>query len=80
MDTDTWQRINNRPQAVRTHRQELLDATSDAVADAMPGPNASTHEYRQFLNSHAGVITRQLNDDEPGSDPHDNHDTTEGDA
>jgi hypothetical protein len=60
MDTDTWSRINDRPQAVRAHRDELIDATTDAVADAMPAPNASTHSYREFLNSHTGVVTRQL--------------------
>ena len=77
MDTEIWQRIQDRPQAVRAHREAILDATSDAVAEAMPGPNASTYEYRQFCNSHAGVVTRQINDTEPGSDPHDEHDDTE---
>jgi hypothetical protein len=77
MDTDTWDQVKGRPQAVRAHREELLEATSDAVAEAMPGPDASTYEYRQFLNSHAGVVTRQINDDESGSDPHDEHDETE---
>jgi hypothetical protein len=60
MDTDTWDRCKGRPQAVRAHREQVLEATTDAVAEAMPGPNASTYEYRQFLNSHAGVVTRQL--------------------
>lgn len=62
MDTETWHQIKGRPQAVRAHRAEILDATSDAIADKMPAHDASTFEYRQFLNSHAGVVTRQLND------------------
>jgi len=74
MDINTWDRCKDRPQAVRAHREEILEATTDAVAEAMPDPNASTYEYRQFLNSHAGVVTRQINDDEPGSDPHDEYD------
>jgi len=61
MDTELWSRIKTRPQAVREHREAILDATGDSVADAMPAPNASTFEYRQFLNSHTGVVTRQLN-------------------
>jgi hypothetical protein len=77
MDAEIWQRIQDRPQAVRAHREEILEATTDAVAKAMPGPDASTHAYRQFCNSHAGVVTRQINDDEPGSDPHDEYDDTE---
>jgi hypothetical protein len=80
MDTDTWDQINGRPQAVRTHREDILEATTDAVAEAMPGPDDSTHEYRQFLNSHAGVVTRQINDNEPGSDPHNEHGETEVEA
>jgi len=63
MDPDTWNRIKGRPQAVRTHREEILEGTTDAVAEAMPRPDASTYEYRQFLNSHAGVVMRQLDQD-----------------
>lgn len=62
MDAETWAQCNDRPQAVREHREQILDATTDAVAEAMPAPDASTFEYRQFLNSHAGVVTRQLTD------------------
>jgi len=69
MDPDKWQRINDRPQAVRNFREEILEATTDAVAEAMPAPDASTYEYRQFLNSHAGVVTRQLNDGSTDTDP-----------
>jgi len=61
---ELWTRGNNsdRPQFVREHREAILDATTEAVAEAMPAPDASTFEYRQFLNSHAGVVTRQLTD------------------
>jgi len=77
MDAETWQLITDRPQAVRNYREEILEETTDAVAEAMPGPDKSVFEYRQFLNSHAGVVTRQINDSEPGTDPHDEHDETE---
>lgn len=77
MNTEMWDHISGRPQAVRAHREKILEATTDAVAEKMPAPDASTYEYRQFLNSHAGVVTRQINDNEDGSDPHDDHDETE---
>jgi len=80
MDADTWERVKDRPQAVRAHREAILDATTESVAEALPGPDDSTHAYRQFLNSHAGVVTRQINDNESGSDPHDEHDDTEVEA
>jgi len=62
MDAATWRRNSDRPQFVREHREAILDATTDAVAEAMPAPDASTFEYREFLNSHAGVVTRQVTD------------------
>jgi len=80
MDMKTWRAIQDRPQAVRAHREAILEATTDAVAQAMPSPNGGTHAYRQFLNSHAGVVTRQINDTKPGSDPHDEYDEAEVEA
>lgn len=66
MDFDTWQRNKSRPQFVRAHREELADALSDGVVDDLPAPGASTYEYRQFLNSHMGTVTRQLNPENGG--------------
>lgn len=57
---DQWDANKHRPQFVRQYRDEILEHTTDAVAEAMPAPLASTFEYRQFLKSHKGVVTTQL--------------------
>lgn len=78
--TDLWDRIKDRPQAVREHREVLADNLSDSVAAELPAPDDSPFAYRQFLNDYKGTVTRQLNDDEPGTDPTDDADVTEADA
>jgi hypothetical protein len=71
------QRNSDRPQFYRAHRDEFADHLSDTTAEKMPNPDASTFAWRQWLESHRGVITRQLNDDADGTDPTDDADETE---
>jgi len=71
MDAETWERIKDRPTAVREHRDTVADAVSDSVAAELPAPDDSPFAYRQFLNDYKGTVTRQVNDDEPGTDPTD---------
>jgi hypothetical protein len=78
MDRETlfelWDRNKDRPQFVRAHRDEFAEHLSETTARHLPAPDASTFEYRQFINDYAGVVTRQLNDDAGGTDPTDDAD------
>ena len=73
MDRETlfelWDRHKDRPQFVRAHREEFAEHLSETTAGHLPAPDASTFEYRQFLNDYAGVVTRQLNDAAEGTHP-----------
>lgn len=87
MDRETlfehWQRNKDRPQFIRAHREAFVEHLSDTTAGHLPAPDASTYEYREFLNSYKAPVTRQLNDDADGSDPHDDAEdgeTTKADA
>jgi len=64
---DRWQANNHRPTWVRENRDELNDATELSE----PVPDGSVFEIRRWLERYKGTVTRQLNDDEPGTDPHD---------
>jgi len=69
---EAWQRGGkDRPQFVRNYRETLVEHLSDGVVDALPGPNGTTLEYREFLNSYKGTVTRQLNDETDETDPQD---------
>lgn len=67
---DLHKRNGDRPQFYREHRDAFAEHLSETTAAKLPDPDASTFEWRQFINSHKGVITRQLqesnqeNDDE----------------
>jgi hypothetical protein len=74
------QRNSDRPQFYREHRDEFADHLSDTTANKMPSPDASTYEWRQWLEDHRGVVTRQLNDSVDGTDPTDEADETEVEA
>jgi hypothetical protein len=63
---DLWDRIKDRPQAVREHRDDLADHVSESVAAALPGPGDSAFAYRQFLNDYKGTVTRQLTEGDEG--------------
>ena len=64
---DLWSRDRNkqRPQFLRAHRDAFAEHLSDTTAGKLPDPDASTFEYRQFLEAHKGAITKQLKADEP---------------
>lgn len=66
---ELWERNKDRPQFVREYRDAIAEHTSDGVT--LPPADGSTFKYREFLNDYKGTVTRQLNDDEPGTDPHD---------
>jgi hypothetical protein len=74
------QRNGDRPQFYREHRDAFAEHLSDTTAAKLPDPDASTFEWRQFVERHKGTITRQLNDTEDGTDPTDDADTTEVEA
>ena len=84
MDRETLyelhQRNGDRPQFYREHRDAFAEHLSDTTAQKLPDPDASTFEWRQFIEKHRGVITRQLNDSEDGTDPTDADDETEVEA
>jgi len=74
---EEWQANNDRPAWVRNRREEIHEHTdtSDEI------PNGSLFEVRQWLQSYKGTVTRQLNDDEGGTDPTDSaENTTTADA
>jgi hypothetical protein len=73
-------RNTDRPQFYREHRDEFAAHLSETTANKMPSPDASTYEWRQWLESHKGTVTRQLNDSEDGTDPTDEADETEVEA
>lgn len=58
---EEWERNKTRPQYVREHQDDLKEHLTDGVIQSMPAPDASAFEWRQFLNSHMGAVTRQLN-------------------
>lgn len=72
---ELWERNGNkdRPQFVREYRESIDEHTTDGVA--LPAPEASTHAYRQFLNSYKGTVTGQLSSDDGETT---NGDDTEG--
>ncbi|AFH22458.1 hypothetical protein OSG_eHP27_00030 [environmental Halophage eHP-27] len=63
---EIWQRNKDRPQFVREYREELQEHTTDGVE--WPAPDASTFEYRQFLNRSKGTVTRQLGETTTGEE------------
>lgn len=65
---EEWERNKDRPQWVRNHQDNLKDYLTDGVVESMPAPDASAFEWRQFLNSHMGSVTRQLNPETGDSD------------
>jgi hypothetical protein len=73
-------RNGDRPQFYREHRDEFAEHLSDTTAQKLPDPDASTFEWRQFVERHKGTITRQLNDSADGTDPTDDAETTEVEA
>jgi len=60
---ELWQQGKNkdRPQFLRQYREEFVEHLSDSVVENLPAPDASTFEYRQFLNDYKGTVTAQLN-------------------
>ena len=62
-------RNKHRPAVVRTHREAFVEHTE--TSDAVPDTEASLAEFRDWLDRYRGTITRQLNDDTEGTDPHD---------
>jgi hypothetical protein len=72
---ELWARNNDRPQFVRNYHDAFQEHLSDTTAGHLPDPDASTFAYRQFLNDYKGTVTRQLNDESPGSDPQDTEET-----
>jgi hypothetical protein len=74
------QRNSDRPQFYREHRDAFEEHLSDTTANKMPSPDASTFAWREWLENHRGVITRQLNDESEGTDPTDAADETEVEA
>jgi hypothetical protein len=70
-----WDRNKDRPAFVREHREEIHDHTDTSE----PIPDGSLAEVRHWLDSYKGTVTRQLNDDSPGTDPQDAETTTDGD-
>jgi len=71
---ELWQRHNDRPAFVREYREELMAHLS--VDDPIPESD-SLAQIRDWMNRYAGTVSRQLNDDSDGSDPHDAETTTE---
>lgn len=57
---ELWSRNNDRPQFVREYRDAFAEHLSETTAGHLPAPDASTFEYRQFLNQYKGAVTRQL--------------------
>jgi hypothetical protein len=73
-------RNTDRPQFYRAHHDALEEHLSETTASKMPSPDASTFAWREWLEDHRGVITRQLNDTVEGTDPQDTADETEVEA
>lgn len=71
-----WKAHSDRPAWVMENREALEDHidTSDPIPE-----NGSLYEIRQWLARFKSTVTRQLNDDEPGTDPHDDAETPEAD-
>lgn len=68
---ELWQANKDRPAFVLEHREELADHTDTSD----PIPTSSIYEVRQWLKNYSGTVTRQLNDDEDGTDPTDDADS-----
>ena len=66
----------DRPAFVRQHRQAIMEHTN---TDA-PIPAGSLAEVRRWLDRYKGTVTRQLNDDADGTDPHDAESDTDADT
>lgn len=73
--SELWERNGNkdRPAFVREHR-DALHAHTDTTD---PIPEGSLSEVRLWLNRYKSTVTRQLNDDTAGTDPHDDADDGE---
>jgi hypothetical protein len=63
-----WQRNKDRPAFVREYRDELHEhiSTEEEIPDS-----DSLKAVREWLGRYKGTVTRQLNDDVDGTDPHD---------
>jgi hypothetical protein len=62
-----WQRNKDRPVWVRKN----ADAIEEHTDTSDPVPDGSVFEIRRWLDKYKPVVTRQLNDDSEGTDPHD---------
>jgi hypothetical protein len=63
---EAWQRNKDSPQFARNYSEELRAYLSDGVTSGMPSPDASTFQWRQWLEAKRGVVTRQLNPENGG--------------
>jgi hypothetical protein len=68
-----WDRNKDRPAFVREHREAIHGHTETSD----PIPDGSLAEVRRWLESYKGTVTRQLNDESPGTDPQDAETTTD---
>jgi hypothetical protein len=69
---DLWERNKDRPAFVREYADEIEQHTDTAD----PVPEGTLFDVRQWLESYKGTVTRQLNDDEDGTDPTDDAENT----
>lgn len=72
--TDGYTPGKQRPAWVREHRDDLMDVLD--VSEEIP-TDASLAAVRDWLERYRGTVTRQLNDAEDGSDPHDAEESDE---
>jgi len=80
MDRETlanqWSVNNDRPAWIMENREELEEYID--TAEPIPA-NESLYDIRQWLARFKGTVTRQLNDDTEGTDPHDDAEAPEAD-
>jgi hypothetical protein len=57
---EAWQRNKDSPQFARNYSEELRAYLSDGVTSGMPSPDASTFQWRQWLNAHELQATAEL--------------------
>lgn len=73
---ELWKHNKDRPAFVREYREEIHEHTDLSE----PIPEGSLFEVRKWLDSYKGVVTRQIDDDSPGTDPQNAETTTTTDT
>ena len=73
---ELWQRNKDRPAFVREYREAIHEHTDTDD----PIPDGSLYDVRQWLDAYKGVVTRQLNDADDGTDPQDQDQDTDADG